>query len=146
MFEKFVGKFCGWIDASPAFQRFLTITPRQEKIARLTFLPALAVAAWFIFWSVQATAAEPNLERFFLIHEAKPILIQTQDANGQPINEVRQISLLVQLPGERVARRILVSLDDNLLLDPRAPAPGEKTYHGIIELDGSFTASPVARP
>lgn len=125
---------------------FFSITHRQEKIAKWLFLPALGAAVWFLSWSAQATAAELDLKKFFLVHEAKPILIQTQDADGQPINEVRQISLLVQLPGERIARRILVSLDDNLLLDPRAPAPGEKTYHGIVELDGSFTASPVARP
>lgn len=125
---------------------FLAITPRQEKISQWISVPALAAAVWLVFWSAQAAAAEPELTKFFLVHEAKPILIQTQDADGQPVNEVRQINLLVQLPGERFARRILVSLDDNLHLDPRAPAPGEKTYHGIIEPDGSITALPVTNP
>lgn len=142
MIEKIFNK----LYASPVFRNFITPSIHEEKIARKIFLPAICTAIWFVIWAASATAAEPDLTKFFTVHEAKPVLIQTQDSDGQPIQEVRQISLLVQLPGERIARRILVSLDDNLLVDPRAPAPGEETYHGIVELDGSFTASPVARP
>lgn len=120
---------------------FFCITHRQEKIAKWLFLPALGAAVWFVSWSAQATAAELDLEKFFLVHEAKPILTQTHDSTGQSVNEVRQVALLVQLPGEHFARRVLVTLDDNLLLDPRVPAPGEKTYSGIVELDGGSTSS-----
>lgn len=82
MFEKFAEKFCQKMDASQTAQRFLAVTPRQEKIMKWIFLPWLGVTIWFIFWIPAAIAAEPDFSKFFTVHEAKPILLKTQDAGG----------------------------------------------------------------
>ena len=133
---------------------------RSEKMTRwfalcgsifvlLVFWPYLAPAAEIDLSSQlfdNATpVAEPKLKRFCTVHSAKPLIRKTHDADGNSVNEVREIELLVQLPSESFARRILVGLDRNLLLDPRAPTPGEHTYQSIVEPDGSITYLPDSK-
>lgn len=140
MFQKIAEKFCGMIDSSPRIQEFIEITPRQEKLAKRLFIPAMAACAWLVFlmFSAQAGAAQPDPRNFFTVHEITPILASKRDSEGQPVKVVNQIDLLVQLPGERVARRIRVPLRGTLFLDPRAPAPGERTYEAVVGLDGEI--------
>lgn len=138
MLQKFAEKFCEKIDSSPRIQKFIEITPHQEKIAKWISLPALAAAAWLIFWTASAEAVEPDLTKFWTLHEVKPVLRNKRDAEGQPVQVVNQVDILVQFPGERVARRIRAPLQHTLFLDPRAPAPGELTYDAVVGLDGQI--------
>lgn len=134
------------LDASPAFQNFITPTIREEKIARKIFVPAICAAIWLVFLASSAGAAEPDLTQFFEVDEASPILVRTQDSTGQPVNTIDQIDLLVRLPNENFARRVRVNLKNTLFLDPRAPAPGQRTYDAILELDGTVTKLPASNP
>lgn len=83
-----------------------------------------------------AEAAQPDPRNFFTVHEINPITASKRDSEGQPVKVVNEVDLLVQLPGEHVARRIRVPLRGTLFLDPRAPAPGELRYEAVIGLDG----------
>lgn len=143
MLHKFVEKLCEKLDASPRLQRIIQITPREERIAKRLFIPAIAAGAAIVFLmvSVEAKAAQPDFRQFVTVHEVKPVLSPKTDAGGQPVSVVNQVDLLVQLPGERVARRIRAPLSDTLFLDPRAPAPGERRYEAVIGLDGQVEAS-----
>ncbi len=141
MIQKFAEKICEKIDSSPRIQKFMEVTRREEKIARRLFIPAIAAGVALIFLMAPAEASQPDLRNFFTVHEIKPILSPKTDAGGQPINVVNQVDLLVQLPGERVARRIRVPLRGTLFLDPRAPAPDERHYEAVIGLDGQIEAS-----
>jgi len=140
MIQKFAEKVCNKIDTSPKLQKIIEITPREEKIAKRLFIPAVCLATWLIFLmaSAKAEAAQPDSREFFTVHELKPVLTLTRDSGGQPVNTVNQVDLLVQLPGELVARRIRAPLHDTLFLDPRAPAPGERTYQAVVGLDGQL--------
>lgn len=120
MLHKFVEKLCEKLDASPRLQRIIQITPREERIAKRLFIPAIAAGAAIVFLmvSVEAKAAQPDFRQFVTVHEVKPVLSPKTDAGGQPVSVVNQVDLLVQLPGERVARRIRAPLSDTLFLDP----------------------------
>lgn len=138
MLDKLAQKFCQKLDSSPRVQKIIAITPQQEKIAQWIFLPALAAAAWLLFWMGSAEAAQPDLTRFWTVHEVKPVLQTKRDAEGQPVHVVNQVDILIQLPGERVARRVRAPLQNTLFLDPRAPEPGTHTYEAVIGLDGQL--------
>lgn len=138
MIEKFAEKFCQKLDTSPRIQKFIQITPRQERIATWLSLPALAAAAWLVFWMGSAEAAQPDFTKFWTVHEVKPLVQDKRDAEGQPVHVINQVDILIQLPGERVARRVRAPLQNTLFLDPRAPEPGTHTYEAVIGLDGQF--------
>lgn len=140
MLQKFAEKFCEKLDSSPFLQKLIEITPRQEKIAKRIAIPALIVAISLVFLvlSAEAEAAQPDPRNFFTVHEIKPVLSPKTDAGGQPVSVVNQVDLLIQLPGERVARRIRAPLSGTLFLDPRAPTPDERRYEAVIGLDGQI--------
>lgn len=87
---------------------------------------------------IQAQDSNSKILRF---HEVKPIFQETVDSQGKKIEEVREVSILFQLPREVFARREIIPLTQNLLLDPRV-VQGKKTYSVIVEPDGSFTPLP----
>lgn len=137
MLEKLFSK----LDSSPRYQKIIEITPRQEKIAKRLSIPTHVAVITLIFWMAPTEAAEPDLTKFFTVHEVKPILEKKRDANGQRVGVVNHVEILLQLPGERVARRVQAPLQDTLFLDPRAPTPGARRYEAIIGLDGELEAS-----
>ncbi|MHB1352161.1 MAG: hypothetical protein ACYCWA_02495 [Thiobacillus sp.] len=138
MLDKLARQVCDKLDSSPRVQKIIAITTRQEKIAQWIFLPALAAAAWLLFWTGSAEAAQPDPTKFWTAHEVKPLVQDKRDAEGQPVHVINQVDILIQLPGERVARRVRAPLQNTLFLDPRAPEPGIRTYETVIGLDGQL--------
>lgn len=138
MLPTFAAKFCEKLDASPRLQRIIQITSREERTTKRFFLLGLAVAAWIVFSMASAEAAQPDPTKFLTLHEVKPVQERTRDAEGQPVSVINQVDILLQLPGENIARRMRVPLTSTLFLDPRAPAA--RTYEAVVGLDGEIEA------
>lgn len=136
-------KICKKLDET----NFLHITRKQEKIMQWLSIPAIAAAICLVFSMAPANAAEidlsspryddaARLSEYFGVLELKPILATKYDKAGRQYFTVDEVEMLVQLPGQKVARRMRAGLGNTLFLDQNAPLPGQKTYDAVIGLDG----------